>query len=389
MPDTRNDFPEGPLRRPAPRRALLLAGGGVIGGMYEVGVLAGLEEHLPGFRSSAFDIYIGSSGGSVVATLMAAGVSPRHLYQILDEGRDDPLNFQCDAVYCNGAFSSAVRNLGQLIWAVGKNLCTGWQFGWPDLLHRSESDMPSGFFSTEQLAGWMQRALANRGIADDFRALLPRTLLIPATDLDEGKRAVFGLGRLAEVPVSSAIAASCAIPGFFDPITLGGHDYVDGDVGYTGHADLAVERGATCLIVINPLVPLCQRVNGTASVRARGLYGIIEQTGRIKSQNLLELERRELRLRRPDVEFHLIQPSNDSTLLFGPSMGFEASRAALRFGYASTRERLDELGPAFLDQFKTGGSGAVSGSLPPERGKGKQRWKSLLKQDERSYARVS
>ena len=338
-------------RRPAPRRALILAGGGVIGGMYEVGALAALEEEVPGFRTGAFDVYIGSSAGSVVATLMAGGVTPRELYEILDEGRDDPLNFQRGAVYPKGAFSSAARNMGQLIWAVGKNFFTGWQLEWPDLLHRSQSDMPSGFFSTGQLAQWMHDALAARGIADDFRTL-PRTLLIPATDLDEGERVVFGLGGLAEVRVSDAIAASCAIPGFFEPITLGGRDYVDGDVGHTGHADLAVDVGATFLVVINPLVPLRQRERAAASVRAQGLYGILEQTGRIASQNLLELGLRELRLRRPDVEFHLIQPGDDSSPLFGPSMGFEASRAALRFGYTSTRERLDELGAVFRDRFR-------------------------------------
>lgn len=56
------------------------------------------------------------------------------------------------------------------------------------------------------------------------------------------------------------------------------------------------------------------------------------------SQNLLELGLRELRLRQPGVICHLIQPSADGAPPFGPSMGFEASRLALRFGYTSTRE---------------------------------------------------
>ena len=63
-------------RRSAVKRALALAGGGVVGGMYEVGVLAALDESLQGFRANDFDIYVGVSAGSVVASLMANGVRP-------------------------------------------------------------------------------------------------------------------------------------------------------------------------------------------------------------------------------------------------------------------------------------------------------------------------
>jgi hypothetical protein len=47
------------------RRALVLAGGGVIGGMYEVGALAALDETLPGFRANEFDLYVGWCAGWV------------------------------------------------------------------------------------------------------------------------------------------------------------------------------------------------------------------------------------------------------------------------------------------------------------------------------------
>jgi hypothetical protein len=52
------------------------------------------------------------------------------------------------------------------------------------------------------------------------------------------------------------------------------------------------------------------------------------------------------------VEFHLIQPAEGDTDLAGPSMGFEASRRALRRGYAFTRERLEALGRVFADRFR-------------------------------------
>ena len=48
----------------------------------------------------------------------------------------------------------------------------------------------------------------------------------------------------------------------------------------------------------------------------------------------------ELRLRFPRVALHLIEPPHEPSPLVGPSMGFEASRAALRFGRTSVREWL-------------------------------------------------
>jgi NTE family protein len=338
------------FRTPA-KRALVLAGGGVIGGMYEVGVLAALDEALPGFRANDFDLYVGSSSGSVVSSLMANGVRPRVLYEILDQELDDPLNFQRGSVYHKGAFSNAARNFAQFIWAVGKKAVTGFRLEWPDLLARSGADMPAGFFSVAPLEQFMREAFAGKGLPNSFREC-HRPLLIAAMELDRAERAVFGADPLMDVPISEAIAASSAIPGFFEPFRIGGRDYVDGDVGYTGHADLAVEKGATCVVVLNPQVPLRIGSPEEPDVRSRGLYAIMEQAGHITSVNILHLGLSELRLRRPDVEVHLVQPEVQAPPLIGPSMGFEASRAALRYGFASVTEWLAGAGTAFATRFR-------------------------------------
>ena len=66
----------------------------------------------------------------------------------------------------------------------------------------------------------------------------------------------------------------------------------------------------------------------------------MEQAGHITSIKLLELGLAELSLRHPEVEVHVIQPDPTPSPLRGPSMGFEASRAALRFGYTTVKEHL-------------------------------------------------
>jgi NTE family protein len=333
--------------RPKPRRcALALAGGGVVGGMYQVGALAALEERLEG--SCDFEIYVGCSAGSVVASILANGVPASEIYRIVDQDLSDPLNFRRNAVYSGDAFRQACGRFGRLMWAVGKNAMTGLRTSIPDMLARAERDLPAGFFSLVALERWMREMFAARNLSNAF-ATLPHTLLIPAIDLDRAERVVFGQGELRGVPVSQAIAASSAIPGFFEPYTLDGRDYVDGGVGFCGHADLAVEAGAETVLVINPLVP--SLLDGAASMRSRGLYTIMEQASRIYSQNLLQLGLATLAVKHPQTNFFLLQPPRTDTPLFGPCMGFEASRAALRFGYTSTRDWLETHGSPLLQRF--------------------------------------
>ena len=343
----------------SPRRTrrfgLALAGGGVIGGMYEVGVLAALEERLAG--GCHFEVYVGCSAGSVVGSILANGFSAAQLYRILDQDLADPLNFGHAAVYASNAFRQACGRFGRLMWAVGKNVMKSRRGSIPDMLAVAERDLPAGFFSLIALERWVRESFAARGLSNTFGAL-PRTLLIPAIDLDRADRVVFGSGNLVDVPISQAIAASSAIPGFFEPYPIGGRDYVDGGVGFSGHADLAVEAGADTVLVINPLVPTLLE-GAAASMRSRGLYTIMEQAGRIYSQNLLQLGLASLALKHPHVDFFLIQPPRTDTPLFGPSMGFEASRAALRYGYTATRAWLETDGRPLLDRFVTPDAGPL------------------------------
>jgi len=330
-----------------PRLALALAGGGVIGGMYEVGAITALEERLSGH--GRFDIYVGCSSGAVVASLLANGVAASELFRVIDHDLDDPLNFRRTAVYASDSFRHAAGRFGRLVWAVGKSAIRGQRISVPDMLAHAERDLPAGFFSLQPLERFMREAFEKRGLRNSF-ADIERTLLIPAIDLDRAQRVVFGRDELRDVPISAAIAASSAIPGFFEPYAIYGRDYVDGGVGFSGHADLAAEAGARIVVVVNPLVPNYEKM--AVSLRSRGLYSIMEQAGRIYSQNLLQLGLSTLRVKYPRTEFFLIQPSLAEAPLFGPSMGFEASRAALRFGYDSTREWLDEHGARLLRRLQ-------------------------------------
>jgi predicted acylesterase/phospholipase RssA len=332
----------------APRIALALGGGGVIGGMYEVGVLAALEERLNG-EGRGFDIYVGCSAGSVLASLLASGVRASDLYRILDSDADDPLNFRRGAVFASGSLRRAAGRMSRFAWTVAKNALTGFRVTIPDLLARSDSSLPAGFFSLDSLEEFTRSGLASRGYANSFEGLRS-TLLIPAIDLDRAERVVFGAGDLRGVPISQAVAASSAIPGFFEPYTIDGHDYVDGGVGFSGHADIAAEAGADIVFVVHPLVPSMPDAEGP-SVRSGGFYNVLEQTSRIYGQNLLRLGLAMLPARFPGTRFYLLEPPRSKSPMRGPTMGFEASRAALRFGYSSTKEWLSADGLPLVDHL--------------------------------------
>src|SRR5881296_638509 len=336
--------------RQRPRCALALAGGGVIGGMYEVGAITALEERMN--SHGRFDIYIGCSAGAVVASLLANGVAASELFRVIDHDLDDPLNFRRNAVFASDSFRHAAGRFGRLVWAIGKNAIRGMRGSVPDMLAHAEHDLPAGFFSLQALERFMSEAFVKRGLRNSFGDL-ERTLLIPAIDLDSAQRVVFGRDELRDVPISVAIAASSAIPGFFEPYTVDGRDYVDGGVGFSGHADLAAEAGADVVFVVHPLVPNLTDGDGV-TMRSRGLWTIMEQASRIYGQNLLQLGLTTLAVRFPRTAFFLLEPPRTKSPLFGPSMGFEAARAALRFGYSSTLAWLATEGEGLIRRLVAG-----------------------------------
>ncbi|HZN04735.1 MAG TPA: patatin-like phospholipase family protein, partial [Candidatus Polarisedimenticolia bacterium] len=76
-------------------RSLVLCGGGITGAMYEFGALHALDHACGGkFLSTQYDVYVGTSGGAVVAALMANGVSPAEVGRAILHNSDDPLNFR-------------------------------------------------------------------------------------------------------------------------------------------------------------------------------------------------------------------------------------------------------------------------------------------------------
>src|SRR5205085_12651998 len=99
------------------KTALVLAGGGITGGIYQLGVLRALDDLLLNRTTLDFDIYVGTSAGAFVATLLSAGIPPKAL---VDMARNPSLSLQWSLV--SHVFSPNFREFGQRLRQLPKHL---------------------------------------------------------------------------------------------------------------------------------------------------------------------------------------------------------------------------------------------------------------------------
>jgi predicted acylesterase/phospholipase RssA len=330
------------------KRALVLAAGGVTGALYEVGVLRALEEEL-GAPEDLFDLFLGVSAGASVAAFVAQGVRPSRLFEALLSG-DDPLL----PVRQRDVVPFDLRHAARLA-AAGSRLLFRAAAG---LLRRRgpavaelAALLPAGLFSLDPYRRFLAAALTGAGLADDFR-VLRRRLLIPATDLDSGDRVLFGAPPWDDVLISTAIAASSAIPAFFEPLPIRGRHLIDGNVGKVAHLDALIAEGASRVLVVSPVVPVR---NGPApcivpgesgvcgSLRDRGMWAVHNQAWRVEQHVRLHLGIGRFQAENTGLEIVLLEPPrSDGTLFLANPMSFAARREVLEAGYAQGRAFLAE-----------------------------------------------
>lgn len=207
-----------------PRRALVLGSGGHTGIAWEVGLIAGLLDQGIDVRDA--DLLIGSSAGSVVAAQIALG---RDLDDALEQ-------FASPAVAATGA-----RMGGKII---ARYVAAGLRPGSPARARAwlSRNAVAAAVIDEDTLVG-----AVGEGIGD--AAWPDRELMITAVRADTGEAVAFT--RESGVPLVRAVAASCAVPLVYPPVTINGHRYVDGGIRTVTNADMAV--GADRVVVIAPL----------------------------------------------------------------------------------------------------------------------------------------
>src|SRR5918995_333072 len=86
-------------RRRSGKTALVLGGGGFTGGVYEMGALRAFDLLAVNMTVNEFDVYVGTSSGSFVGSMLANGVTPEEMMRVLNRALPSPIeDMDLDAV---------------------------------------------------------------------------------------------------------------------------------------------------------------------------------------------------------------------------------------------------------------------------------------------------
>jgi NTE family protein len=250
----------------ADRIGVVLGAGGVLGAAWTIGALRAFEE-VTGRDPRTADALVGTSSGSVLAALLACGVSAatmvNHQRGVVSEG-DPVIAYDHDAG-AGGALPPRPRlRLGsaELLMNTARR---PWRV--PPLVALS-AVLPQGRGSLDPVRRVID-AVAPEGV--NAWAPHPRTYLV-TTDYQTGRRVPFGRAGAPPARLSTAVAASCAIPGWYAPVRVGGRRYVDGGTCSPASVDLLAGAGLDEVFVISPLTSVDTGVPSSVPARLeRGL----------------------------------------------------------------------------------------------------------------------
>jgi predicted acylesterase/phospholipase RssA len=338
--------------------ALVLAGGGLTGVVYEIGALRAIDDLLVDRTVNNFDIYVGTSAGAIVAAGLANGLSPEMLLQAIDGSHPEIQSIQRQHI-----FKLNSRELMRISMRLPLTITRAWahylrnlnDMTLVDLLWSLAEILPSGIYDGLALEKYLSQMLAKAGQSNHFEELA-RQLYIIATDLDTGKRAVFGQGYQADVPISLAVSASSALPIVYKPIKIGDKEYVDGGMRGNASLDLAIEHGATLVICINPMVPYDNRERDSIPffgpdggyLSEKGIQAISNQVTRIIGHSSLHYHVKQLRRQHPNVDIILIEPhADDYQMFFYNIMRYSSRLTVARHGFESVTIDLAEDFPTY------------------------------------------
>ncbi len=303
------------------RTALVLAGGGVSGAVYEIGALRAIDELLVNRTVNDFDIYVGTSAGALVTSFLANGVSSVDLMRVVNASHPIARFPEAKHLFRLNTGEMMRRSLGlprRLLRTGADALASRGRLSVLDMIFSGlGSALPSGIYDNRSYGEWMRASLALTGCTNRFDQL-QRELHIIATELDNGHRKVFGADT-PEVLISDAVAASSAVPIIYRPYRIAGKEYIDGGIRGNASLDVAIEQGAKLVVCINSLVPFNSAQQDSAKgnlISARGLEAVSAQATRVMLHSGLKYQIKQLQRRHPDVDIILIEPKPDDTIMF-------------------------------------------------------------------------
>ncbi len=232
----------------ARRRGLVLGGGGVLGGAWAVGALSALKQ-VHGFEPRDADVIVGTSAGSVIASLLGAGAT---VDELVAQERGERVT---------------TGPIAGFSWDIAA-VTGGPRPGRPKLRPGSRTLMRSGLRTfrkmppTAVLSAFLPRGSKTLDrVAHLVEGFTPigewsphPNVWVVTMDYDTGQRVAFGQPTAPPAPLSLAVQASCSIPAWYSPVVINGSRYVDGGAWSATSADLVAGLGLDEVFVIAPMV---------------------------------------------------------------------------------------------------------------------------------------
>jgi len=358
-------------RRRRSKVALVCAGGGVTGALYEIGCLRALDDLLD--RSVAdLDLYVGVSGGGFVSSLLASGITPAEMYGAVTSPAGGALGVPDAPLYRLGLgdFFTASRRAPALLRRAVAAALRGETGTLTDLAWSVFELLPAGLLDNSGLQEYVEALIRSRGRKDRFDGLR-RPLLVVAVDLDNGEAVAFGDAAHRDVPVSRAVQASTALPGLYRPVRIGTRDFVDGGVKKTAHIHLAIDAGADLILCVNPIVPIHNDARGgpfNSHLSGRGITYVLDQALRIMLHGRMQYGMERYRREHPKVDILLMEPKRDDLRMFSYHiMRDGVRRIVAEHGYQSVRRHFATHFAAYRRMLARHGIGLRHPSTLPAR----------------------
>ena len=233
------------------RVGLVLGAGGVLGGAWLTGALHALAEETEWDPGSA-EFIVGTSAGAMIGALTASGVPPWFMVAHSAGQSFDGV------IAADGTPAAEADRAAGAVFRIHRGLPP---LG-PGSLRMAFTALanPLGHTPLQMLAGWLPSGLVSTdSLRDIVRRVVPEGWVehpnywAVACDYQSGRRIPFGRLDAPNADLADAVAASCAIPGFYRPVKIGSRRYVDGGVCSASNLDLVAGRGLDLVICLNPL----------------------------------------------------------------------------------------------------------------------------------------
>lgn len=274
---------------------LVLGGGGIAGFAYHATALSILQQ-ITGWDPRSADVIVGTSAGANIGGLLRGGIP---IGESLDELLTVPTNPRSMERMraLSGREQSWRPNLLPTSASLFVREAMRGPFARPGRLFSALA--PTGRIRTDSIGDRMLELHEDGWPDDEF--------LVTAVRVSDGELVVFGRDR-TDVDVGSATEASSAIPGFFRPVWIDGHKYVDGGVHSHTNADLLKDHDLDVIVIVAPMSvnnPTDALLTANGGLR---LFWRNQLAGEVKA------------LRAVGQQVIVIEPNGDEVRAMGPTL---------------------------------------------------------------------